>query len=481
MTQIPAIDQIKLWAERIYQLEQHVTLFPAQEKVKQAVFGQGFKKIFCRKGRKAGGTEMLFYVAARVVGTQRNKLGYLVYPDSPSADRILHQTNRIRTFFPKEWGAKVTWTDKKREVYFPGLESRIVILGAHQWESMQGFEFDFCGFDELADHDPRAYQYCYPNVAARDAVWMVIGAPPLSKHNFYNKIETEALTSPAVWSHNKWNLYENTFLPETFDLEQERIQHELRGDWDIWEVQWLANYITGGPRTVLKAFDPGHHILPHKEIMERIHASNCNFVDSFDPGYATCFSVVFSAYDVASRSVYLYAEIYEKDRLKISARKIWERRNNILHESNTLRSQRKNIYDSAATGFASEIRDLEENKGVSVPMLPTAKQKGDEDKYFRMINDLCLEGRLYISNACSATIFEVENYITDEQGRYPDKDNHALDNMRYLTKYLEKQFAGFKPGMVSEAFRRPKTEVEVLKEESIGISKPAIEDWPFLH
>lgn len=467
---------LREYATRIYQLEKHINLSPVQKEVKKAIFEKGKKKIFCRKGRKAGGTEVLLYVASRIVGTQKNKLGYLVYPDSPSADRILNQTNRVRAFFPKEWEIKITWTDKKREIYFVETNSRIVIMGAHQWESMQGFEFDFCGFDELADHDPRAYQYCYPNIAARDAVWMVIGAPPLSKTNFYVKIENEALASPNVWAHFCWNLYDNPFLPETFDIEQEKIQHELRGDWDIWLVQWMAEYITGGSRSVIKAFKSEAHVKPYRETLAILKDNpSTKWFGVFDPGFAKCFAALLVAYLSKTKTVYVVREIYETDRLKISIRSIWGKFEQIIAECVPTYSRVTCIYDSAALGFASELRDLK----VDAPLIPSNKQKDDEDKYFRMINDLCIQERYVVTDKCPATIFEIENYLTDESGRYPDKDNHTLDCQRYIVKWLEKNIAGFEERQVMISSESV-SHVALAKHQLWGTPIEPIEDWPFL-
>ena len=476
----------KFFLARLVELNSRVQFSPRQQEVIQAIFGSNAKKkIFCRKGRKAGGTEVTLYPPIRICGTQRNKLAYIIYPDGPTADKILYQTNRLATYLPPEWGCKISWSEKKREVFFPLTKSRLVIMGSHQWQSMQGFEFDFCAFDELADHDERAYKYCYPNIASRDAIWMVTGAPPLSKTNFYCKIEEECLASPDVWSFHKWNLYENPFLPKNFDIDREKQLHIDRGELDFWMVQWEAEYFKGGSRAVLKAFTDEN--TEHADIITGMHnmlgaedkAKNKLFW-VFDPGYATCFAGVLALFQAHDRSIRIIDEIYETDRLKISARKIWELKTAILEKHGLSNQRVMHIYDSAAAGFASEVRDLQIFQQRPEPLIPTHKQKDDEDTYFRLINDLCLQKRFWVAKTCKNTIFEIENYLTDDDGKYIDKHNHALDCLRYLVKWCQKNIAGFDK-VIEVGNNSFYAEAQDAHAALWGTPKPKHEqDWPFL-
>jgi len=444
--------------------------------IKRAIFGKGGKlKHFWRKGRKAGGTEIMLYPAARICGTQRNKLAMLIYPDSPTIDRVLGQTNRVRQYFPAEWRVDVTWTDKKREVYFPLTESRIMFMGAHQWESMQGFECDLIGFDELADHDPRAYEYCRPNIIPRKGLWIACGAPPLSKHNFYHKIENEAILAPEEWSHHKWNFLDNPFLPE-FDWEAEERAHKLRGEEDIWRVQWLADYVYGSSRSVIKAFAAAKHVERLHVIQERLAQSpQKRYFAVYDPGYATCFAVIFVAIDIAHRKISVLREIYETDRNQISARRIWERAQAIFRELGVPEAEWTHLYDSAATGFASEIRDI----AGSVTIIPCFKQPNDEEKYFRLINDLCVEGRFEITAECKNTIFEIENYITDENGKYPNAFNHTLDDLRYIVKHCESYLVGRKTFTPTINNNIPASAPrDIVFYEVMAKKQKGLDDWP---
>jgi hypothetical protein len=476
---------VKLYAQRLKELEQKVKFHSKQLAVKKAIFQDGFKKIFCRKGRKAGGTEVALYPAFRICGTQRNKIGYIIYPNSPTADRILDQTGRLRSYAPKEWQCEYTWNDKKREVRFPLTNSVIYILGAHQWESMQGFEFDFCIFDELADHDPRAYQYCYPNVAPRNALWIVIGAPPLDLGNYYLVIEEEALANPDIWSFHKWNLYDNSFLPEEFvkQIPKEKAMHYARGEDDIWTVQWEAEYCKSNRRTVLACYDKKRHASrPRAQILAELKKDESakTFLGLFDPGYSVCFAFILMAYSGAKQKIYILDELYEKDRRNMSAWRVW---NSYMDKRRGLGvfGRWTNIYDSAATGFATEVRDLPENRLAPPPLLPTFKQSDDENTYFRVINNLFYEDRFEIASECENTKSEVQGYMTTINGGYPDSKNHILDLMRYGTKWLEKNMAGFCSNVeeIQTSYSSDMREAQAALWGDEAFESKNQSDWPF--
>lgn len=469
-------------ADRLRELSAIQKLHKKQQEVVQAMFGLGKKKVFCRKGRKGGGTEVTLYCAIRLCGTQKNKTAYIIYPDNQVLDKVLDKGARISTQIPKEWNAKVRWTAVTREVYFPLSNSRLIFCGAHQYQSMVGFEFDFCAFDELKDHDPRAYQNCYPNMISRDAIWMVTGAPPINKHNFYVKIEEEAMREKDTWSYHKWNLYDNTFLPASFDIEYEKKAHYARGESDIWLVEWEAEYIYGGSRSVLKGFSKERHayditILKNYTQFARERRELRWFV-LYDPGYAKCFAALLCSFNPSTLEKIVWREIYETDRNKATCEHINIKLIQFAEDLAIGHEPLVEIYDSAAPGFAIEMRKLRPHASF----VPCFKQADDEEKYFRRINEEFTKDRLRISTLCHSTIFEIENYTTDDNGNYPDAHNHTLDLLRYFVKYVEN-----KGNDATRSYSNLTPIVRNVEEEMIAelqkygyqINKPKI-DWPML-
>jgi hypothetical protein len=427
------LEELSFRADRLAELHKHVKLHDKQKTVVRDIFERGYKRVFCRKGRKAGGTEVLLYVANRICGTMHNKLGYLIYPDAPVANRILRESGRLKAALPPEWQCRVTFNPYKKEIYFPLTNSTLVILGAHLHESMVGFEFDFCGFDEIKDHDYRAYKNCYPNIASRDGVWMVTGAPPMTRHNHFNIIETTARRDTDRWAYHRWNLYDNPFLPKTFDIKAEEAQHIREGDEDTWKIEWLAEDHFANSRSVLKSFNRQLHVIEDDVLCSALLArqADLEWFTMYDPGYGTCFAVLLMAYDRRLEKLYVLRELYITDRNVASARYVDAKVMSWLAELG-ITERIVGIYDSAALGFANEARQVRPD----IVLTPCIKHKDDEDKYFRILNQCFGDDRASISDSCPNTIFEVESYITKANGDYPDANNHTLDLLRYFAKYV---------------------------------------------
>lgn len=415
-----------------------------QKQVLRAIFKDGYKRIFIRKGRKGGGTETLLYPAVRLAGCFDNQACYIIGPQYNLQKEIVWSNNRIRNFIPPEWGAKLK--EFEGRVKFPN-GSFIKVHGADNHKSLVGIEGDLFIFDELKDHDPRAYKNCYPNVASRDAIWIVCGAPPKNKSNFYYKLEQEIRDDPD-WFFIHWGTWDNADnLPGGREwIQNEKEQYYRNGNWDEWETEWEARYIFGGKRTVLSAFKAegsDSHVVPY-DVIEPILARDRNKLQwhiLFDPGYATCFAVLFVCYNPYTSEVFVLDEIYETDRKKLSINEIWPR---VVAKADAIAPGVKwrRLVDSAAPGFPQEVRS---RWGRDISFALCSKEEDDEDKYFRIWNGCFATNRWMIASRCSNHIFEIENYLTEEDtgaksNLYPDKDNHTLDLGRYFLKRVNYGF-----------------------------------------
>lgn len=421
-----------------------------QQEVIDAIFHKGKKRIFCRKGRKGGGTQTLLYPAIRIAKCFPNSSCYIIGPQLKLQNEILWDSGRIKKMIPPKWGCE--YYESESRIYFPN-GSFIKVEGANNYDTMVGIEGDYFGFDEFKDHDPRAYKNCYPNLAARDGVLMVCGAPPESKHNYYYTLEQEALQDPS-WSCHHWTIWDNTFLPGGRDwILGEKAKYFARGDWDEWENLYEARYVFGGKRTVIPSFREEKHVYPLELLMELVDKDKdkLRWYTVCDPGFSTCFAVLFAVVNPYTSEVFLLNEIYETDRDKLSVSQIWPRIREIEERLYSHGNWRR-IYDSAAPGFPQEVKSLWKSERLG--FRPTYKEDGDETKFFRIINSIFHMGLCKVSSHCLKTIWEIANYVTKpprdsgvitgrEASIYPDENNHQLDNFRYLIKgdnyrYVEK-------------------------------------------
>lgn len=438
------LDVILNYAERVKQLNDHIAKnrkptqdwHDKQKAVFKAIFQDGYKRIFIRKGRKGGGTETLLYILSRIAGTFDNMACYIIGPQYNLQKEIVWNNNRLRKFIPEEWGPKHNQFEGR--VKFPRSGSFIKVHGADNHKSMVGIEGDVFIFDELKDHDPRAYKNCYPNLASRDAIWVVCGSPPKNKSNFYYKLE-EQIKNDKDWFFIHWSTWDNAKnLPggEAW-IQNEKEQYYKNGNWDDWETEYEARYVFGGKLTVLSAFrseGENAHVVPYDVLESQItnEKRKLKWFTAIDPGYATCFAAVLGCYNPYSSEVFILDELYETDRSKLSISDIWPR---IKAKEEALFSsgQWMRVVDSAAPGFPQEVRA---RWGKDLKFGLTYKEVDDEDKYFRIWNGAFATNRFRIASRCVHTIFEVENYLTDESGNYPDENNHTLDCVRYALKRL---------------------------------------------
>ena len=161
-----------------------------------------------------------------------------------------------------------------------------------------------------------------------------------------------------------------------------------------------------------------------------------------DPGFATCFAVLFACINPFNGEVYCLNEIYETDREKLSVTQIWPRIREIEERINPGGRWRR-VSESAAPGFPQEVKAA--CAGAKPGFRPTVKEEGDETKFFRIINSLFHTFRCYLSTECKNLSWEIENYVSKKPSEpgmvygekstvYPDENNHLLDDFRYLLK-----------------------------------------------
>lgn len=420
-------------AQRLEELHRKKQFHEFQLKVFNAIFRDGIKKIFIRKGRKGGGTETALYPLARVAGTMPNSACYFIGPTKTLQSEIIWHNRRLHNFLPKEWGVTSNEQDKRVRL---NNGSFIKVEGADDPDNTRGLEGDIFVWDELKDHNPLALEACYPNVLARNAIWIVLGSPPNKKENHYYKLEQQIRNDPS-WAFFHWTSWENPFLPGGHDwLTEEKKKYYERGDWDIWETEYEARYVFNSNRKVIPDFTeenkkPRHLILD----LIRRDRGRLKWVCSIDPGYATCFAVIFSAYNPYTNEFFILDEIYSKNRNENSAMNMYE----VIKErkSRLFDGEWTTLYDEAALGFAVEMRAIAKDKNEKISLTQTKKHKTDEDTYFRIFNSMCkASGQVTIAEECKWTIIELENYETDKNDNYPDSDNHNLDNIRYTIKHL---------------------------------------------
>lgn len=430
-------DDLKRYAlhatQRLAELHAGKRFHKKQVEVFDAIYKQGYKRVFIRKGRKGGGTETALYPLVRTAGTIPGAACYMVGPTEVGQSEICWDNRRLHNFIPKEWNPN--FNEQRHRVRLPN-ESFIKIVGANDIDSARGWEGDIFVWDEYKDHNPLAMEYCYPNVMSRDAIWIVLGTPPTTRESHYYKKELEIKNDPD-WAFFHWTPWDNPFLPGGHEyLKKEKKKYYDSGNWDLWEIEYEAKYVFNSQRKVIPDFTEDN-IMPRAEIMALLERDkkHLKWYTSIDPGYSTCFAVLFACINPYTNQIFWLDEMYITDRRSTAVRDVWpeiRKRQNWLYKNGNWTT----IYDNEATGFATEVQALARDRGERVAIVPTFKQRGDEDTYFRVLNSIFkIPDQSYVAAECKNFIHEINEYETDEHDRYPDEKNHQLDNGRYILKY----------------------------------------------
>ena len=425
-----------LRAERLGELHRGKKFHDMQLAVFNAIFRDGYKRIFIRKGRKGGGTECVMYPVARIIGTKPNAAAYIIGPTQKAQSEIIWDNRRIHRYLPAEWGVNPNEQQKRIRL---NNESFVKIEGADNPDAARGWEGDIFVWDEYKDHNPLAMEACFPNVIARDGIWIVLGTPPTQKTNHYYIKEQEIRNDPD-WKFFHWTSWDNPFLPGGHELlQKEKDKYYARGDWDLWEIEYEARYVFNAKRKVLPNLTDKNKA-SRAELLQMISrdAKHMKWGCIIDPGYSSRFGVLYMAYNPYTAQMFRLDEIYCDERSELAAKDIWP----VIREKQKRLWDGKwwTVYDSAAKGFATEVHAIARDSGDPVALIPTvksSKRSKDEDDYFRLINGSYAEqGQSWVAHECVNYIIEAENYETDENDNYPDENNHLLDCDRYWHKFV---------------------------------------------
>lgn len=152
-----------------------------------------------------------------------------------------------------------------------------------------------------------------------------------------------------------------------------------------------------------------------------------------DPGTTTsAFAVMFAAYYRPDPYLFILDEIYEKDPAKTTPGNICPEILRKMRRYYTNVRAWKAYYDPAAAWFAQDANQRFGNDGLIFK--PSTKRQGDKEEGIAVINELMCQNRVIISTTCVNTIWEIDNYYKDDRGNYIKKNDHEIDNFRYLTK-----------------------------------------------
>jgi hypothetical protein len=411
-----------------------------QIEVGNAIFYQGKKVVFNRCGRKWGKSEICIYTLYRWAGTIPNGQFYYVAPFYNQAAELIWHPGRLKNFLGPhrdKYIAEIYESDR-RILFHNG--SFIKLLGSDNFEAGRGLNPDGAVYDEFKDHDYRFHQGFEDNLMAKDAPLFIVGTPPETFDHFFVRME-EAVKLDPMGAYFKKPTWDNPHIKRE-TIERSKNAAIAKGEWAKYMREIEAEIVPGGANSIFPMLEiprynergeftgESRHVKSGKRLRDKVgkHYKDYDYYWMNDPGSATCFASLFVAIHRGSKKVIVLDEIYEKDKKKTSTKQIVpvaiDKMKAIYRVEPFIKS-----YDNAATWFANEV--LNE---YGMGLIPCIKDRGKEEKEtsLSVIKDFLLEDLLEISDECKGLISEMSTYATDENGKIPKINDHAIDCLRYI-------------------------------------------------
>lgn len=421
-------------------LHARITPHSGQITAGRSIFTDSKKFVFLQCGRNWGKTEFIVYCAVRSAISLANSQNYIVLPERKQAVEVIWAGARLKKIIPPELlhsDPKKAWNKAELRVTFKN-GSFIKLEGSDNPDSLRGIKPHFVAYDEFRDFKSDTYDIMEPNLGANDAT-LLIGSTPPDREGHYTAIRKlfveEVNTGNQEYFYLEMPTETNPHYPRN-RLDSTKAMLIKRGEYSKWLREYMAQFIPGGANAVFPMFaDRKKGIVKPAAVIKEIlepDKSKLEWYAVFDPASNTVFAVLFAAINKYTGQIYLVDEIYERDRMRTGAGMIWARAQEIKQKYYPRLDKWSNIYDEQAAWF---INDLERHHlvGPNEATEPTHKRSRDKDEDMSMIKDLFLaENRILISERCVNTIWEIENYTTAEDGGYLKKDDHQVDNIRYL-------------------------------------------------
>lgn len=433
-----------------------------QIKIGRALFQDECKEIFVQCGRKWGKTEIVCYLLWRWALTHDNAQCYYTAPYQDQGREIVWANSRLPYFGSEEF-LDGKPNDTQMRVNFKN-GSFIKVEGSDNVESRRGINPDFIVYDEFKDFRPEWHVAMEPNLVSKKAPLVILGTPP-DHYCQFTELADEFQKNPSkrYFEAPSW---ENPHLDAKWLLNKKNELYE-RGEGDIWEREYGARFVPGGPNAVFPMLTKSH-IRDHDDIMREISRDRkkLEWYCIADPGTTTCFAVLYGAVNPYTKTIYLLDEIYQTDQKKTSVNMIGRE---IIDGQIALWDDAEwmEYCDSAAAWFMQEMGDRYKKY-----FSPTNKFAVTKETGLSLIKDCLLQGRIVFSNKCEKLFWEMQNYVKDKNGKVPKLNDHLIDCLRYM---LAANHYGITTTREAEAYNDLSTKTHFTPEDDFPDSFSDIE------
>ncbi len=411
-------------------------LHAGQIQVAKAYFNDNKRIIQSQWGRNAGKSETVLFVSnVRAILVPNSQI-YIICPERKQGKEIYWASRRLQNYAPPEFISEYHSTDL-RITFKNG--SFICIDGCENLAGLAGIKPHLVFYDEFQRHSQEFdLEIMRPNLLAKNSSLIVTGTPP-KRDCYYVQFKKQLLEEIKNGDDTRLYLQFPTSINPTIDAVelQKTIDGLIRsGNQPIARREYYGEDCFGGEGVVFPFWSRQEHLKPHGVLLSFIERdkSKLRWLAFADPGAATCFAVLFVAYNPYTQQIFVLDEIHETDRKQTEPLRMWHR---IEAKQRELFDGRwTNGYDSAEAWWRELVQT-----NFKVPLVQSEKNSRlIEDDIAIMKSIMAAQDSFHVSDRCTHLVHEIENYVTDESGSLPDGGDHLLDCFRYILRHVNYQF-----------------------------------------
>lgn len=414
-------EKLSLYTQVIKDLHEKWEPHEGQIQIGRSLFNEDVRQIFVQCGRKFGKTEVCIYMLWRWALLNPGSSCYYISPYLKQSKEIVWANKRIQTFGPQKYIDSINNTELRLN-FKNG--SFIKCDGSDNYEAFRGITPHFVLYDEFKDFRPEFHVAMEPNLIVMNAPIVMIGTPP-DKEGQYTQIASE-FSNHSTKRFFQMPTWVNPHIPKSWLMDQKKL-YESRGEQAIWAREYEGRFVPGGANAIFPMLSR-KYVKLHEEVLKEIEydRKKLKWYVIADPGTTTCFAVLFACINPYNKKIYLLDEIYETNQKYTSVTaigaKVKEKK-----EGLNVRYEWLQYADEAAAWFRKEMFDrFEESYG------PTQKSLKKKDEGLSLIKDTFIKDKIVISSNCKKLYWEMENYVSDQDGNIPKVNDHLIDCFRYL-------------------------------------------------
>lgn len=416
-------------AEIIQALHSKWSPHPGQVPLGWALFYGGFKDIFAQCGRSWGKTEFIAYALWRYALERTKSENYCFGPLAKQVREILWAPGRIQGLGPEEYKSSINNTEMR---IILNNESFIKLDGSDNIDAYRGIKpKGLSVYDELKDLKSEFINAYDPNRAAHDSPAIYIGTPPEFHNHFVDLAEKARKYHLKTWFFLHAPTRDNPYNSKRW-LDNKKAELLDAGDEETWLREYEAIYVKGGKRHIIPQALKMTKVPLKESLPKDLH--NWTLVVHNDPATTSTFGVLFSIYNPYSKQVKLVDEIYEQTMSEMTTGRIWAKIDEKVAEWVARGVDLTKIqygYDEAAAWFMNETTEARPGRWL----IPTEKHELGREQGISLLRDVFNRKLIEITDNVPKLSWELENYIKDEKGKVPKKNDHQIDNLIY-TLYL---------------------------------------------